>query len=148
MARSKNYGPEFQKTRRIAFERDGNACVKCAATESLEAHHITPRDKGGSDDVGNLITLCHACHKEWEWIVYRNIPFEEWLEIAPLAGILKTIMHKDLWRDDVSASTIRGLFSANPSDIMATLMQIHDPEYAGRFQRDLAEAVERLERAR
>ncbi len=146
MARRKDT-PEYRKARTEAFARDGRECVKCGETDSLEAHHIIPCDNGGSDDLDNLITLCHPCHKEWEWIARNNVPFDEWLTLAPLAGILKTILRKDLWREDVSASVIRGLFSADISEIAGTLMRINDPEYCDRFQRDLAEAIQAMERS-
>lgn len=33
---------------------------------TLEAHHIIARGLGGDDDLSNLITLCHKCHRDIE----------------------------------------------------------------------------------
>jgi len=35
-------------------------CVKCGKTKGIEAHHIIP----GLEELDNLVTLCHACHKK------------------------------------------------------------------------------------
>lgn len=32
--------------------------------DSFEVHHIIPRVRGGTEDPGNLITLCGRCHKK------------------------------------------------------------------------------------
>ena len=49
------------------FVRDGFQCtftsaqgVRCRATRYLEADHILPRAKGGTDDLHNLRCVCHA----------------------------------------------------------------------------------------
>jgi 5-methylcytosine-specific restriction protein A len=42
--------------------RDGGRCVNCGACEHLEVHHVVPLRAGGTDEPGNLVTLCRACH--------------------------------------------------------------------------------------
>lgn len=44
----------------MAYERDGFKCVECGKDKGIEAHHIIP----GLEELDNLITLCHACHKK------------------------------------------------------------------------------------
>ena len=44
-------------------ERDGETCSICGENHDLDVHHVIPSYKGGSDDVHNLITLCHKCHR-------------------------------------------------------------------------------------
>jgi hypothetical protein len=51
-------------TRKEVLQRDGYHCIKCGAIGELEIHHIIPVYKGGNDLDGNLITLCHYCHRE------------------------------------------------------------------------------------
>ena len=46
-----------------AKQRDGNRCVQCGATDSLETDHIIELSRGGSNDFDNLQTLCHECHE-------------------------------------------------------------------------------------
>jgi 5-methylcytosine-specific restriction endonuclease McrA len=40
-----------------------NKCFVCGSTTSLEAHHIKSQAMGGEDSLGNIVTLCSACHK-------------------------------------------------------------------------------------
>lgn len=42
--------------------RDGYKCQHCNVQSNLQVHHIIPRSKGGSNAVGNGITLCKECH--------------------------------------------------------------------------------------
>lgn len=59
----------FGGNKYIAFERDGNKCTICGATNNLEIHH---KDGTGYKTVGdyrksnnsleNLQTVCHSCH--------------------------------------------------------------------------------------
>ena len=52
------------------FARDGRKCQICFTSSKLTAHHIKPRDLGGSDEPRNGITLCQTCHdmaEEWPW---------------------------------------------------------------------------------
>ena len=52
------------KQRQKALERDGYKCQICGSTENLEVHHIKHREDGGTDALGNLVTLCALCHAE------------------------------------------------------------------------------------
>lgn len=44
------------------YNRDGNACVRCSATEDLTIDHILPVSIGGINSEDNLRTLCRACN--------------------------------------------------------------------------------------
>ena len=47
------------------FKRAKFRCELCgisAADKALEADHIIPRNKGGSDDISNLQALCYSCN--------------------------------------------------------------------------------------
>lgn len=74
------YGPNWPEKRRECIERDDYRCQSCGMHENnhwrgLSVHHITPlrhfRHGGGVDyesanALGNLVTLCDACHSRWE----------------------------------------------------------------------------------
>jgi hypothetical protein len=51
--------------RRAALARDGYRCQApgCRSSHYLEVHHRRPRAQGGGDELGNLVTLCSACHQ-------------------------------------------------------------------------------------
>lgn len=55
------------KIRHQVFERDGFVCVDCGRAPrkdrvQLQAHHVVSVSKGGTNDDGNLVTLCTDCH--------------------------------------------------------------------------------------
>jgi len=79
-----------QKIRKAIFKRDGNKCVKCkSAVKAIHAHHIVPKVFGGSDNEGNLISLCFACHEEWHAVESAsNMSFEEWLKAPCITSFL------------------------------------------------------------
>jgi hypothetical protein len=56
--------PDRIPTERQILERDEYRCQApgCTARRHLEVHHIVFRSRRGTDDRGNLITLCHAHH--------------------------------------------------------------------------------------
>ena len=58
----KHHVKGWEELRRKVLERDGFRCKTCNSKETLEAHHITPRHRGGADEENNLLTLCAACH--------------------------------------------------------------------------------------
>jgi 5-methylcytosine-specific restriction endonuclease McrA len=50
---------------RALCERYGNRCLASGDTEAaLEADHIVPLTRGGSDDIGNIQPLCGSCNRE------------------------------------------------------------------------------------
>ncbi len=62
-------GVEFQESeyegrnfRAKVLFRDDYTCQHCGGKEALQAHHIFPRIKGGTNTPKNGITLCSECH--------------------------------------------------------------------------------------
>jgi len=55
------------RVRRAVLARDRLRCRApgCGRTRFLEVHHIVPRQRGGSNQPKNLVTLCGACHRLW-----------------------------------------------------------------------------------
>lgn len=49
-------------TRRKLEQAWNYQCAICGQNDFLEAHHIIPKEKGGSDEYDNLILLCACCH--------------------------------------------------------------------------------------
>jgi hypothetical protein len=50
---------------RDEYECQGSGCEAKGGPRgeaTLHAHHLTPVSEGGSDDHGNLVTLCEECH--------------------------------------------------------------------------------------
>lgn len=68
---------EWRLVRASVLSRDRFTCQRCAkrsaSGKGLSIHHIMPRDRGGPDDLYNLITLCHKCHDTVELAGYRTI---------------------------------------------------------------------------
>lgn len=59
MAKRDRYMSEFTKVRPQVLSRDGNCCVKCGSTLSLEVHHIDGYKNNAPE---MLVTLCYLCH--------------------------------------------------------------------------------------
>jgi 5-methylcytosine-specific restriction endonuclease McrA len=60
---------QWQRVRRAVRQRDGDCCRHCGATSDqarLSVHHLLPASLGGTDDMSNLLTLCHLCHPQYE----------------------------------------------------------------------------------
>ncbi len=51
--------------RRDVLARDGYRCRAsgCGSAHFLDVHHVIPRERGGTNDRDNLITLCAGCHR-------------------------------------------------------------------------------------
>ena len=66
-----DYGIGWDNLREQVLSRD---CYECQESNGsckgpLQIHHILPLSKGGSNELGNLITLClyHHCLKHWSF---------------------------------------------------------------------------------
>jgi 5-methylcytosine-specific restriction endonuclease McrA len=62
-------------------ERYGNRCLSCGVTGVvLEADHVVPLTRGGSDDISNIQPLCGSCNRRKfvdtvDYRVTADIPF-------------------------------------------------------------------------
>jgi DEAD/DEAH box helicase domain-containing protein len=70
------YGPAWAGIRKLVLKRDGYACQVCGAPERnqpLHVHHKVPFRAFASaeqaNQLGNLVTLCPACHRQAEMSV-------------------------------------------------------------------------------
>ena len=68
-----------RKWRQSIKEKWDYQCAYCGSEENLTLDHITPRSKGGSNRITNVLCACKECnnsknHQVWyEW--YMNQPF-------------------------------------------------------------------------
>lgn len=46
------------------YERDKGKCRSCHSRETLQAHHLMFRSRGGNDEMSNLALLCQLCHAD------------------------------------------------------------------------------------
>lgn len=50
--------------RRAVFDRDGERCAYCGATDGpFDIDHIQPLARGGSNDISNLTVACAPCNR-------------------------------------------------------------------------------------
>lgn len=63
----RGYGAEWDRTRKRILDRDEGLCQPCLragrASAGTQVDHIVPKSQGGSDDDGNLQTICPECHR-------------------------------------------------------------------------------------
>lgn len=76
---------EWQRSRKIVIERDGNKCKLCSHVGRTEVHHLdfSGGNENGNNHPDNLMTLCIPCHKaihhvelvlqDGQWIVRGKI---------------------------------------------------------------------------
>lgn len=67
-----------QEKREEIYERDSRKCVYCSSKDSLTIDHMTPRSRGGSDDLDNLVTCCKSCNSRKGTKTYAE--YLLWLE--------------------------------------------------------------------
>jgi hypothetical protein len=53
---------DWHIVRSIVMERDSYACIYCGSDKQLEADHILPLSRGGSNAFINLATACRPCN--------------------------------------------------------------------------------------
>jgi 5-methylcytosine-specific restriction endonuclease McrA len=58
---TKRNTPEFTRNRRIVLENEP-ICHWCRKAPSTEADHLIESDRGGSDDLDNLVGSCKKCN--------------------------------------------------------------------------------------
>jgi 5-methylcytosine-specific restriction enzyme A len=62
----RGYGSAWERIRIVALRRDSYLCQPCLAkgrpTTATQVDHIKPKAKGGTDDIGNLQSVCRECH--------------------------------------------------------------------------------------
>lgn len=67
-----------RKWRQSIKERWNYECAYCGSNEDLTLDHITPRSKGGSDSLTNVLCACRECnnskgHQVWsEWFLQQS----------------------------------------------------------------------------
>lgn len=65
LKRRRNYFGSIRSHIKGIFRKRGKlVCEVCGAKENLELHHIIPLSMGGSNDIDNLVCLCHDHHVE------------------------------------------------------------------------------------
>lgn len=56
---------EWYRIIKAVFKRDNYTCQYCGKVGGkLEADHIIPFSKGGTDDMDNLVTACRKCNRQ------------------------------------------------------------------------------------
>ena len=55
---------EFAKDsfRKMLKDKLGDKCANCGSEDLVEYHHVVPLVHGGTNNLGNIVPLCHECH--------------------------------------------------------------------------------------
>lgn len=63
---ARGYGSRWTKLRLVVLRRDKHLCQSCLdqgrVTPATDVDHIKRKADGGTDDLGNLQSLCRTCH--------------------------------------------------------------------------------------
>jgi len=57
------YRPETWPAIALEKLQENPKCQRCGVTHDLEVHHVRPLASGGSNELSNLMVLCHPCHR-------------------------------------------------------------------------------------
>lgn len=116
-------GYEWQQARKRVLARDGRRCQKCGHKRPLEVHHIIALRQGGTHDEANLITLCAACHAEWDAIeTTLCLDFAAWLALPPGWRLVGLFSRSDLWSHDISAAQMREMILIMCGSLQGTML--------------------------
>ncbi|MGG7466036.1 HNH endonuclease [Plantibacter sp. YIM 135347] len=61
MSKLSSRGAAWDKLRLRVLERDGYICAYCG-NEATTADHVLPKEKGGRDEMSNLLAACLTCN--------------------------------------------------------------------------------------
>ncbi|WP_425461893.1 HNH endonuclease [Natronosalvus hydrolyticus] len=70
---------DWRSRRKRVFERDNLRCWNCGRYHgmsgmTLHAHHIRPRERGGTHKVRNLVTVCDRAIIKSTMVSFRTLP--------------------------------------------------------------------------
>lgn len=88
--RTSRYNREFQRMRKVVYERDNGLCVLCGA-QATEVHHIVFRSQLGTNSINNLACLCRACHEMAHGVQAKEVR----LRLATLVNLKEAKYEKD-----------------------------------------------------
>lgn len=76
---ARGYGRQWRRVRDERMAADKGLCQPCLRkgkyTAAAEVDHVVPKSQGGTDEIGNLQSICTACHRtktQTESMVVRN----------------------------------------------------------------------------
>lgn len=67
-----------RKWRQTIKEQWNHQCAYCGSEKNITLDHITPRSKGGSDKITNILCACKNCnaskgHQKWyDWYIQQT----------------------------------------------------------------------------
>jgi len=91
----------FYNVKAYVLQRDGYRCQsgqKEPHVDALHVHHIVFRSKGGTDEPGNLITLCARCHDALHAGTFEISGKRSRTKHATEMGIIKSALKRSDWR--------------------------------------------------
>ena len=93
---------DFYNIKAYVLHRDGYKCQHCKGKlkdKKLHIHHIIWKSKGGTDEPGNLLTLCESCHDDLHEGEFELSGERSKTKHATEIGIVKSQLKK-LWGFD------------------------------------------------
>ncbi len=64
---ARGYGAQWRRLRELVLSRDAWLCQPCLRAGRIclgaEVDHILSKSNGGTDDMGNLQSICKPCHE-------------------------------------------------------------------------------------
>lgn len=75
-----DYPPDWPLRSAAVVARD-KVCTSCGSGKTLQAHHVVPLSKGGTNRLGNLKLLCEQCHQR----MHGGKEFSSNKSVEPLA---------------------------------------------------------------
>jgi 5-methylcytosine-specific restriction endonuclease McrA len=93
---------DWHIVRSIVMERDRYSCIYCGSDKQLEADHILPLGRGGSNAFANLATACRPCN-----LSKGSKTVEDWGDRNARLGLIRPSSLSATWLQSAGCQTKR-----------------------------------------
>ncbi len=141
---------DWSSRRKQVYDRDDFRCGNCGRYHGMDgmnphAHHIRPRERGGTHKLRNLVTVCDRCHEQIHQGVIPNPSHDNPIDRAceAMRGIGWQVQER-VQRDDL-IDLVKTQSIPSMDSLQAQLNLVNRAEENGFSPRSLSDIIRDLE---